>query len=103
MAVISGFPSPVRVPVLRVWMQESVPLNTCICEKPGHWVGEDHFPSPRIVNRELPLNRARVLDGPATPGAANIASPLWVGLGAGEVGRYGIVGGDPISAEMTCE
>ena len=75
-------------PLLRVWMQASVPPKTCYSERPGHWVGEEHWPSPRIVTRELALNAGQ-LGGEPTGGHSTVASPLWVGLGAGEVGRYG--------------
>lgn len=77
-------------PMYRVWMQESVPPKTCYLQRPGRWVGEDSWPSPRIDWRHLPLNPHHVLGGAAQAGAAMpICSPLWVGLGAGEIGRYG--------------
>jgi putative CocE/NonD family hydrolase len=77
-------------PMYRVWMQESVPPKTCYLERPGRWVGEESWPSPRIEWQHLPLNPAGRLGGSARTGEAlPICSPLWVGLGAGEVGRYG--------------
>ena len=74
-------------PLLRVWMQESVPPQTCYSERPGRWVGEDHWPSPRIEHRRRPLGADGGLTGAA--GVRAICSPLWVGLAAGEIGRYG--------------
>ncbi|MCX7888144.1 MAG: CocE/NonD family hydrolase [Rhodobacteraceae bacterium] len=77
-------------PLLRVWMQESVPPRTCYAERPGRWIGEDAWPSPRIAEDRLFLNadgRLGAAAGP--PGEAAICSPLWVGLAAGEIGRYG--------------
>ena len=76
-------------PMLRVWMQDSVPPATCYSERPGRWVGEAVWPSPHIKPLVLALNAGNWLGGPATPGHALINSPLWVGLGAGEIGRYG--------------
>ena len=76
-------------PMLRVWMQETVPPRTCYTTRPGRWVGEPVWPSPDITPLTLPLNPSNRLGGPQTPGTAAICSPLWVGLGAGEVGRYG--------------
>ncbi len=75
-------------PMYRVWMQDYVPPQTCYTVRPGRWVAEESWPSPRIVAQRLNLGASRVLGGTGT-GAASISSPLWVGLGAGEVGRYG--------------
>ena len=76
-------------PMLRVWMQDPVPPQTCYLERPGRWVGEPTWPSPHITATPFPLNPTNQLGGPATTGHATINSPLWVGLGAGEIGRYG--------------
>ncbi len=78
-----------REPMLRAWMQDPVPPRTCYLERPGRWVGEPCWPSPHVKPLTLPLNPGNHLGGPATPGTARICSPLWVGAGAGEVGRYG--------------
>jgi putative CocE/NonD family hydrolase len=76
-------------PMLRAWMQDPVPPQTCYSERPGRWVGEAEWPSPRIVDLTLALNPGGALGGTARNGTASINSPLWVGLGAGEIGRYG--------------
>ncbi|MCY1127294.1 CocE/NonD family hydrolase [Frigidibacter sp. RF13] len=77
-------------PMYRVWMQESVPPATCYLDRPGRWVAETSWPSPRIEERVLHLNEGGTLASSATPPApAQVCSPLWVGLAAGEVGRYG--------------
>jgi predicted acyl esterase len=75
-------------PLYRVWMQEGLPPQTCYTERPGRWVGEDHWPSPRIEARRMALGAGGVLGGPGA-GVARVCSPLWVGLNAGEIGRYG--------------
>jgi len=75
-------------PMLRVWMQDHVPPQTCYHERPGRWVGEDVWPSPRIQPQRMTLGANSRLGG-AGAGTASICSPLWVGLTAGEVGRYG--------------
>jgi predicted acyl esterase len=77
-------------PLLRIWMQESVAPRTCYSHRPGRWVAEDEWPSPRTMWQGLHLNTGGVLapkPGPET--MLPIRSPLWVGLGSGEVGRYG--------------
>ena len=75
-------------PMYRVWMQEYVPPQTCYLARPGRWVAEDTWPSPRITPERLTLGANGVLGG-AGDGTQKICSPLWVGLTAGEVGRYG--------------
>lgn len=91
-------------PALRVWMQEPMPPATCYTHRPGRWVGEETWPSPRIADLALQMDGAALTPppspffagpgAPATAGASTeapraILSPLWVGLTAGEVGRYG--------------
>lgn len=77
-------------PLYRIWMQEAVPPRTCYIDRPGRWVGEDAWPSPRIEARKLHLNAGNRLGyTPAAPADLPICSPLWVGLTAGEIGRYG--------------
>ncbi|MFZ1468631.1 MAG: CocE/NonD family hydrolase [Paracoccaceae bacterium] len=75
-------------PKLRVWMQDGVPPQTCYTHRPGRWVGEDQWPSPRIKPQHyFPVGAALIADRHA--GTAQICSPLWVGIAAGEIGRYG--------------
>ncbi len=75
-------------PALRVWMQDSVPPQTCYTTRPGRWVGEPHWPSPRIDHRHFYLAPQGLSPTPV-PDTRAIRSPLWVGLTAGEIGRYG--------------
>ena len=79
-----------KEPMYRAWMQDSVPPKTAYLERPGRWVGETQWPSPRIVHEKCYLNFSGILASKKTaPKKIGICSPLWVGLGAGEVGRYG--------------
>jgi len=77
-------------PMLRVWMQESVPPRPAYDERPGYWVAESRWPSPRIEPRVHPLARNRI----AGPGevveeeALAVRSPLWTGLWAGKWCSY---------------
>ena len=43
-------------PMLRVWMQEHVPPAPAYDFRPGRWVAEETWPSPRIENRPWALN-----------------------------------------------
>ena len=77
-------------PMLRAWMQESVPPRTCYAARPGRWVGEAEWPSARIRPQALHLHEGgRLAPEPAADARFSVCSPLWVGLAAGEVGRYG--------------
>ncbi|CAN5465547.1 CocE/NonD family hydrolase [soil metagenome] len=77
-------------PLLRVWMQESVPPQTYYPERAGRWVSEDAWPSPSIDWRILHPRASGTLQANASDDAAlKICSPLWVGAAAGEIGRYG--------------
>ena len=44
-------------PMLRVWMQESVPPTTYYHERPGYWIGEAAWPSPSIDDHQYSLVR----------------------------------------------
>ena len=77
-------------PMLRVWMQDSVPPQPYYDHRPGRWVAEHTWPSPRI-------RHVRCLLGPGTvaqPGESvesrelTIRSPLTVGLYAGKWCSY---------------
>jgi hypothetical protein len=85
-------------PIYRVWMQESQKPQTCYSERPGRWVAEESWPSPRTDWQKLCLNavgsetsaRPGELGGRKQPTRKlTLCSPLWVGAAAGEVGRYG--------------
>ncbi len=73
-------------PMLRVWMQGSVPPTIGYETRPGRWVSEASWPSPHLENRRYPLEPGRI----APPGEnipesrMTIQSPLSVGLFAGK-------------------
>ena len=76
-------------PMMRAWMQESVAPKTCYDARPGRWVGEAQWPSPAIRIETMFLNSGGRLEKSSADGSMSICSPLWVGIAAGEVGRYG--------------
>lgn len=95
-------------PMLRAWMQDSVPPSTSYEERPGRWVGEPDWPSPHITPVTHPLTRHRI-DPPQAPpqespgdssqdatgvgktpdgDAMTVRSPLSVGQFAGKWASY---------------
>ncbi len=48
-------------PELAIWMQDTVKPATTYEQRPGRWVGEPSWPSPRIVETRYPLGRHRIL------------------------------------------
>jgi uncharacterized protein len=77
-------------PMLRVWMQDSVPPLTAYEERPGRWVGEPSWPSPHVTTSHWPLARHRVagVDEQVMEEWLTIESPLSVGQFAGKWCSY---------------
>lgn len=48
-------------PELAIWMQDTVKPATTYEQRPGRWVGEPSWPSPRIIESRYPLGRHRIL------------------------------------------
>lgn len=81
-------------PALRAWMQESVPPRASYEERPGRWVAEETWPSPRITECELRLTRASLAQGDQGEGDGTpltLRSPLSVGMFAGKWASYAAV------------
>lgn len=77
-------------PMLRAWMQDSMPPTPRYALRPGRWVGETQWPSPGIENRHLALQPGRLVqeqDGNEDL-VLGIQSPLSVGLFAGKWCSY---------------
>jgi uncharacterized protein len=77
-------------PVLRAWMQDSVPPSTSYEERPGRWVGERAWPSPNIRHDVHPLAPHRIAprDAAVTDEVLSVESPLSVGQFAGKWCSY---------------
>ncbi|MDR9437296.1 MAG: CocE/NonD family hydrolase [Thiohalophilus sp.] len=78
-------------PMLRVWMQDSVPPTTRYQMRPGRWVAENDWPTAEIEQREFILAPARqLLPADETSGeeTRNLQSPLGLGLFAGKWCSY---------------
>jgi len=84
-------------PMLRVWMQDSAPPRPYYHHRPGRWVGEASWPSPRIESVRYPLGPASI----AAPGAEvehrelTVRSPLSVGLFGGKWCSYSDIPDQP--------
>ncbi|MCH4564842.1 CocE/NonD family hydrolase [Halomonas sp. EGI 63088] len=79
-------------PMLRVWMQESVPPSARYDVRPGRWVAEPVWPSPNIVPTSFRLTAGHDLlpedDAEDDEASLDIRSPLSVGLYAGKWCSY---------------
>ncbi len=79
-------------PMLRVWMQDSVPPTTRYEHRPGRWIAETQWPSENVIWRtfamapyRLVLNAEQRRRGDAVQ---TLQSPLSVGLFAGKWCSY---------------
>jgi len=83
-------------PMLRVWMQESVPPRPFYDDRPGRWIAEKSWPSAHIVDRCLHLNPGRLGPKPAPSAEISFRSPQTTGLWAGEWCAFGAEGEMPL-------
>jgi len=80
-------------PMLRTWMQDSVPPSTAYDERPGRWVGEPSWPSPhvRVDRHALAPHRicgTQEAEDRVPRQELTISSPLSVGQFAGKWCSY---------------
>ncbi len=84
-----------REPMLRAWMQESVPPRPHYDERPGRWVGEPAWPSPDIAPRALVLNAGGLEEKARRSETLTFRSPQSTGAAGGEWCPYGLGGLGP--------
>jgi hypothetical protein len=72
-----------REPFLRAWMQESALPAHSYGERPGRWIAESAWPSPRSRPWRLALTPGRLEATPGREIALRLRSPETVGLYAG--------------------
>jgi len=77
-------------PMLRVWMQEPVPPKPQYIDRPGRWVAEEVWPSPRITIKRFGFTPGRLEEGTTGEGRFAIASPQTVGSAAGKWTPHGV-------------
>ncbi|SNR55773.1 hypothetical protein SAMN06265360_11015 [Haloechinothrix alba] len=77
-------------PMLRIWMQESVPPSTTYQRRPGRWVGEPGWPSPnvRLAHFTLGVNSICLGSEQVEETPLDVESPLSVGQFAGKWCSY---------------
>ncbi len=78
-----------REPLLRVWMQESVRPAASYAERPGRWIAESAWPSPRIRPWRLVLTPGRLEARGGREVPLGLHSPETVGLHAGRWCAHG--------------
>jgi putative CocE/NonD family hydrolase len=85
-------------PMVRVWMQDSVAPSASYEDRPGRWVAEEQWPSPRIQERSYVLTGHHLEEGPAREPERDVPlqSPLSVGMFAGKWASYAAVPDLPI-------
>lgn len=83
-------------PMLRAWMQESVPPEPYYEVRPGRWVAEETWPSRHPLPRTYYLNPSRLDDDGEEAQALVLSSPQTTGLAAGEWCAFGADGEMPI-------
>jgi putative CocE/NonD family hydrolase len=79
-------------PMLRVWMQESVAPKPFHKHRPGRWVAEKQWPSPRIACQRLWLDGDRLSEAVTRESQLDFCSPQTTGLAAGEWCGFGVPG-----------
>ncbi|MFV8836149.1 CocE/NonD family hydrolase [Aquisalimonas sp.] len=78
-------------PMLRVWMQESVPPTTYYRQRPGRWVAEPEWPSDHVQECVYTLGPSQLLlpgDDGEEAFERTVESPLSLGLFAGKWCSY---------------
>jgi putative CocE/NonD family hydrolase len=83
-------------PMLRIWMQESVPPKPFYKHRPGRWVAETQWPSRRITFKRHWLDAGRLSSAPMVKTQLDFRSPQTTGLGAGEWCGFGAPGEAPL-------
>src|SRR5438128_2977390 len=77
-------------PMFRVWMQDSVRPQPRYEVRPGRWVAEPIWPSPRIERLALTLEaRGLLVQSSATEKRVELHSPLSLGVASGTWSAFG--------------
>ena len=77
-------------PLYRVWMQDTVRPQAHYVERPGRWVAEEAWPSPRIAMKRLYLNGDGLGESAAPESTLVAATPQDLGWTAGAWCAFGL-------------
>ncbi len=94
-------------PMMRSWIQESVPPASFYTERPGRWVADPAWPSPYVAEQVWYLNRDERGSWLGNAAASLPTSPLTLrgtqphGLTSGEWGCYGSPGETALDQQAT--
>lgn len=83
-------------PPFRAWMEEWIPPAPVHEERPGRWVAEAEWPSPRIGPRRWYLNVLSLGERPDAEDAVRARSPQTCGLRGGDFYGFGAEGDAPL-------
>lgn len=83
-------------PMLRVWLQESVPPQTHYTSRPGRWVAEPNWPSPAITPQNLYLSQNTLTKDPQPETELRLLGDQSCGLTSGIWCPYGFPGDMPM-------
>jgi putative CocE/NonD family hydrolase len=84
-----------REPMLRVWMQESVPPQAFYDVRPGRWVAEPAWPPADRKPERYVLNPGRLSEQAEPESVLELHSPQTTGLGSGDWCAFGAEGEMP--------
>jgi uncharacterized protein len=82
-------------PLLRAYVQESLPPASHYDQRPGHWAAEPAWPSANIAPETLALEPGRLAAKPGKPVPLAISSAQITGAAGGEWCPYGLGGLGP--------
>ncbi|SEP00061.1 CocE/NonD family hydrolase [Aquisalimonas asiatica] len=83
-------------PMVRAWMESWIQPAPYHAERPGRWVAEEAWPSPRIGTRQWFLNVLSLGDTAADEDAVRVRAPQTTGLRGGDFYGYGADGDAPL-------
>ncbi|WP_342510418.1 CocE/NonD family hydrolase [Sporosarcina sp. FSL K6-1522] len=82
-------------PMLRAWMQDSVPPQTSYTVRPGYWVAEEQWPSPTVQAKHYYLHNSKLVNEPSNLAPIQVESVQQHGLYAGVFCPFGQPGDLP--------